>query len=146
MLAWFRAMSSLSPCHSIHPCASIDAAIASCKRAIIFRRRAITLSIFANFPLCGLDNSTRRPRPPLPISAPAAGLSAFQAGISNHPLRSVIVFVSQFVISHSGTRYGYLQPASRPACPSARSPSPPSSHLLPSSSSCAALLDPPPPL
>ena len=49
-----------------------DAMIRSCRRAIIFRRRPITLSIFANFPLCGRVHSTR-PRPPPSLSLPGRG-------------------------------------------------------------------------
>ena len=105
--------------------AHLSASIGSCKRAIIFRRRSITLSIFANFPLCGRVISTRRPPlSPGPAGRPSRRPSAFQAGISNHPFRHRIC---QPTCNQPFRYYSYLQPA-MPACP----PAPP----LCSTSSC----------
>ena len=83
--------------------AHLSASIGSCKRAIIFRRRSITLSIFANFPLCGRVISTRRPPlSPGPAGQPGRRVARPHSRRASLIIPSVIVFVSQLVISHSG--------------------------------------------
>ena len=100
--------------------------------AITFRRRAITLSIFANFPP-GLPSNRRHGA--LPPSLLLTGLSAFQAGIPNHPFRHRICQPTcnqPFPVSWLPAR-----PATRDDMHARPSPS----HLLPPSAS-AALIPP----
>ena len=79
----------------------------------------ITLSIFANSPLCGLVHWTRARGVLLPLCLSPAGSSAFQAGISNHPSRHRIC---QPTCNQPFPYYSYLRPASQPASLFVRSP------------------------